>query len=120
MQNTTLSEVIKELQQQYEAVGNIPVKLLENESSLVLVYDEEPEKEFEYVVFASDGTVDLGFENFLLVVDELGHEFKFVDYSLFNKYGAKFHKDEAIKLASELTQNMFVNYKFDIMRVNHG
>lgn len=119
MQNTTLAEVINELQQQYEAVGNIPVKLLENELSLVLVYDEEPEKELEYVVFTSAGTADLGFENFLLVVDELGHEFKFVDYSLFNKYGAKFHKDEAIKLADELTQNMFVNYKFDIMRINH-
>lgn len=70
-------------------------------------------------MFASAGTFDLGFENYLLVVDGLGHEFKFADYSLFNKYGAKFHKDEAIKLAGELTQNMFVNYTFDIMRVNH-
>lgn len=114
MQNTTLGEVIKELQQQYEVVGNIPVKLLENELSLVLVYDEEPEKEPEYVVYGINGVPD----KVMYVVDELGYQMKFGDYHSIIENAYRFSKDKALALCVELSQVAMV-YKFDIMRVDH-
>lgn len=70
MQNTTLGQVITELQQQYEAVGNIPVKMLENEQSLVLVYDEQLVKEQMYIAMA---TLDVGDAKcYMVSVDSCG------------------------------------------------
>lgn len=114
MQNTTLAEVIKELQQQYEAVGNIPVKLLENDLSLVLVYDEEPEKEPEFVVYGINGESD----KVMYVVDELGYQMKFGDYRSIIENAHRFSKDIAVALCVKLSQSA-MDYIFDIMRVNH-
>ena len=113
MQNTTLAEVIKELQQQYEAVGNIPVKLLENELSLVLVYDEEPEKEPEFVVYGINGESD----KVMYVADEF-YQMKFGGYHSIIENAHRFSKDKAVALCVELSQ-FAMRYKFDIMRVNH-
>lgn len=102
MQNTTLGEVIKELQQQYEAVGNIQVKLLENELSLVLVYDEQPvKKEQMYIAMAE---LFIGATRWYIVpVDSNGNSVQmFSDKLKAEKHAIKLPAGEIYNLASEL------------------
>lgn len=118
MQNTTLGEVIKELQQQYEVVGNIPVKLLENDLSLVLVYDEQPlKKEQMYIAMA---VFTAGIPWYIVPVDSRGNSVQMFSNKLeAQSHAIKLPASEIYDLINELTQNMYVSYKFDIMRVNY-
>lgn len=104
MQNTTLAEVIEELQQQYEAVGNIPVKILENELSLVLVYDQIPSNNVSYIVgthFETPNGTRLYY-----VIDDIGSRMASGSISDANKRAHRFTKDEAMKITDKLNTSI--------------
>ena len=116
MQNTTLAEVIEELQQQYEAVGNIPVKLLENESSLVLVYDKQPKEE---MYFITGNNVFIQGAEIMYAMNETGSNLGFGTYDDCNNNGYRFSKHDAIKIASKMNSEiMFFNFDINPVHTN--
>lgn len=115
MQNTTLADVILELQQQYEAVGNIPVKLLENELSLVMIYDEQPKEELYFVL----GTIEMnqGTEC-MYALNETGSNLGFGTYDDCDNNGYRFSKDKALQIADKLNKSVLF-FDFNISLVSH-
>lgn len=114
MQNTTLAEVIEELQQQYEAVGNIPVKILENELSLVLVYDKITSNNVSYIVgtyFETPNGTRLYY-----VTDDVGSRMILGSISDANKRAQRFTKDEAMKITDKLN-TLIPHFIFNITPV---
>lgn len=114
MQNTTLAEVIEELQQQYEAVGNIPVRILENELSLVLVYEQTPSNNVSYIVGTHFETPN-GTRLFY-VVDDIGSRMALGSVSDADKRARRFTKDEAMIISDKLNASI-PHFIFNIVPV---